>query len=126
MDAQLKMPIFSSSDPEVHRSLFRLIEGLSDQYHMVSLRRQIEACRNLLQQEERIDVAMLGQLKAGKSSFVNSLIGRPVLPIGVVPVTTTVTRLRYGQKEKALIHLLDQRNSPKGRRSERATETAGG
>jgi len=111
MDAQLKMPTFSSSDPEVHRSLLRLIEELSDQYHIVSLRRQIEACRNLLQQEEWIDVAILGQFKAGKSSFVNSLIGKPILPIGVIPVTTTITRLRYGQKEKAVIHHFDGRQT---------------
>jgi ribosome biogenesis GTPase A len=43
-----------------------------------------------------MDVAVLGQFKAGKSSFINSLPGQDVVPVGVVPVTTVVTRLRYG------------------------------
>lgn len=43
-----------------------------------------------------IRVAVLGQMKAGKSSFVNALIGRPgLLPTDVNPWTTVVTRLHF-------------------------------
>jgi hypothetical protein len=53
---------------------------------------------------ESIDVAEFGRFKAGKSSFLNSLTGRPVLPIGVVPLTAVVTRLRSGRAERAEAH----------------------
>jgi len=83
------------------------IQQICDQFHIVSLNRQIEACRNLLQQDRLIDVAVLGQFKSGKSSFLNSLIGKPILPVGVIPVTTTIIRLQYGKKERVFVRHFD-------------------
>jgi len=83
------------------------IQEVCDQFHIVSLNRQIEACENLLRQDQLIDVAILGQFKSGKSSFLNSLIGEPILPVGVIPVTTTITRLRYGKRERAIVRHFD-------------------
>jgi signal recognition particle receptor subunit beta len=41
-------------------------------------------------------IAVIGQVKAGKSSFVNALVGRPgFLPTDVNPWTTVVTRLHF-------------------------------
>jgi GTP-binding protein EngB required for normal cell division len=77
---------------------------------ILTLDRQIEACEGLLVENPPIDVAILGQFKAGKSSFVNSLIGQDVLPVGVIPVTTVITRLRFGERERALISFYDGTN----------------
>jgi len=42
-------------------------------------------------------IGVIGQVKAGKSSFVNALVGRPgLLPADVNPWTTAVTRLNFG------------------------------
>ncbi|MFZ0859834.1 MAG: dynamin family protein [Candidatus Sulfotelmatobacter sp.] len=46
--------------------------------------------------EGRFYVACIGQFKRGKSSVLNALVGRSVLPTGVVPVTTVPTIVRYG------------------------------
>jgi predicted GTPase len=41
-------------------------------------------------------IAVIGQVKAGKSSFVNALIGVPgLLPADVNPWTTAVTKLHF-------------------------------
>src|SRR5215470_8423677 len=41
-------------------------------------------------------IAVIGQVKAGKSSFINGLIGRPgLLPADVNPWTTAVTKLHF-------------------------------
>ena len=88
-------------------ALLSRIEQICDQFHIVSLNRQIEACQNLLQQDRLIDVAILGQFKSGKSSFLNSLIGKPILPVGVIPVTTTITRLQYGKRERVIVRHFD-------------------
>ncbi len=52
-------------------------------------------------------IAVLGQIKAGKSSFVNALIGRPgLLPTDVNPWTAVVTRLQFampGQPESGAL-----------------------
>jgi len=74
---------------------------------ILSLYRRLEACETLFVDNPPIDVAILGQFKAGKSSFVNSLIGRDVLPVGVIPVTTVITRLQFGERERAMISFYD-------------------
>jgi GTP-binding protein EngB required for normal cell division len=60
--------------------------------------------------QDEISVAVLGRFKAGKSSFLNHFIGRAILPVGVVPVTTVVTELRYGSREEARVHHRDGRD----------------
>ncbi len=46
---------------------------------------------------QRYHVAVLGEFKRGKSTLVNALIGRPLLPAGVVPVTTVATEVHFGE-----------------------------
>jgi GTPase Era involved in 16S rRNA processing len=98
-------PLDSFQHPS--QALLHRLEEICDQFHIVSLNRQIEACGNLLDQNQLIDVAILGQFKSGKSSFLNSLIGKSILPVGVLPVTTTITRLQYGIRERAIIRHFD-------------------
>jgi ABC-type uncharacterized transport system ATPase component len=45
-------------------------------------------------EEGRFFVACVGQFKRGKSTLLNALIGEPILPTGVVPVTSAITLLR--------------------------------
>jgi GTP-binding protein EngB required for normal cell division len=91
------------------RLILEKVLETSRRFNLHSLDRQIEACQSLFGQEKIIDVAILGQFKAGKSSFINSLIEQEVLPVGVTPVTTVVTRLRYGREPKAIVTHFDGR-----------------
>ena len=81
---------------EPFRQFLDRTQEIEERFQIVSLNRQIKACENLLKQNQPIDVAILGQFKAGKSSFLNSLIGKEILPVGAVPVPTIITRLQYG------------------------------
>jgi GTP-binding protein EngB required for normal cell division len=81
--------------------------SICNRMHILTLDRQIEACEGLLVENPPIDVAILGQFKAGKSSLVNSLIGQPVLPVGVIPVTTVISRLQFGKQERATVSFFD-------------------
>ena len=56
----------------------------------------------------RFFVACVGQFKRGKSTLLNALVGEPILPAGVVPVTTVPTLLRYGNTRAARV-LIDAR-----------------
>jgi GTP-binding protein EngB required for normal cell division len=51
-----------------------------------------------------VDVAVLGQFKAGKSSFLNGLIGEAIVPVDVLPSTAVVTRIGYGERERVTVH----------------------
>ncbi|HTX21653.1 MAG TPA: dynamin family protein [Candidatus Aquilonibacter sp.] len=83
------------------------VSGLADELKLASLQPQIAACRKQFNGSHGIDVAVFGRFKAGKSSFLNHLTGRNILPIGVVPLTAAITRLRYGPREKVEVHFLN-------------------
>jgi GTPase SAR1 family protein len=51
------------------------------------------ACRL---REHRFTVAVVGEFKTGKSTFVNALLGVDVVPTDVIPATATLNRLTYG------------------------------
>jgi small GTP-binding protein len=51
--------------------------------------------------ERRLRVLVAGEAKRGKSTLVNALLGRPVLPVGVTPLTALATTVRYGQGDTA-------------------------
>lgn len=55
----------------------------------------------------RFYLACVGQFKRGKSTLVNALIGAPVLPTGIVPITTVPTVVRYGPALAARIRERD-------------------
>jgi Dynamin family len=62
--------------------------------------------------EARFFVACLGQFKRGKSTLLNALVGEAVLPVGVVPVTSVVTILRYGDPRAAIVRFSDGHTKP--------------
>ncbi|HBE20642.1 MAG TPA: dynamin [Cyanobacteria bacterium UBA11149] len=47
---------------------------------------------------------VLGDLKRGKSTFLNALIGENVLPSDVNPCTALLTILRYGKEKKVTVY----------------------
>jgi GTP-binding protein EngB required for normal cell division len=91
--------------PQLRQAL-DVASEIAGQYQISSLESLLASCRSSLSQSE-IAVAVVGRFKAGKSSFLNHFVGRPVLPVGVVPVTTVVTEIRYGAKERAEVRFLD-------------------
>jgi len=57
--------------------------------------------------EDRFTLAVVGQFKRGKSSLMNAVIGKSILPTGVLPVTAVVTILRYGARDRLMIQRVD-------------------
>lgn len=57
--------------------------------------------------EGRFHVACVGQFKRGKSTLLNALVERPVLPMGIAPVTSVPTLIRYGRSPSARVRLQD-------------------
>jgi small GTP-binding protein len=43
-------------------------------------------------------VAIIGEFNAGKSSFLNALVGEPLLPTGITPTTEMIELIRYSEK----------------------------
>ena len=55
----------------------------------------------------RLRVLVVGEAKRGKSTLVNALLRRDLLPSGVTPLTAVTTTVRYGDDERAEVRFLD-------------------
>ena len=55
----------------------------------------------------RLRVLVAGEAKRGKSTLVNALLGRAVLPAGVTPLTAVATTVRYGDDPRAEVRFAD-------------------
>ena len=55
----------------------------------------------------RLRVLVVGEAKRGKSTLINALLGRGVLPSGVTPLTAVATTVRYGVDLRAEVLFLD-------------------
>lgn len=67
-----------------------------------------ELTNQINQQAEKIKniefhVAVIGQFKRGKSTLINYFLGKGLLPTGVIPITSIVTYIRFGETPKAII-----------------------
>lgn len=60
-------------------------------------RRGISLLRQKVEQN-RFYLTVVGQFKRGKTSFLNALLGAEVLPVAILPLTSVVTSLRYGER----------------------------
>ena len=67
---------------------------------------QIAAVRERLD-TARLRVLVAGEAKRGKSTLINALLGRAVLPAGVTPLTAVATTVRYGDDPHAEVRFAD-------------------
>jgi len=59
--------------------------------------------------EDRFNLVVLGEFKRGKSTLINALLGRAVLPTGVIPLTSVVTAISAGNRDRLVIRYGDGR-----------------
>jgi hypothetical protein len=79
----------------------RFIDGVIGQLVQVSENLMVKLA------EDRFVLAVLEQFKRGKSSLMNSIIARELLPTGVLPLTSAITVLKYGPEERLIVNRKD-------------------
>ncbi|KIL36678.1 hypothetical protein SD71_06660 [Cohnella kolymensis] len=62
-------------------------------------------------QRDTFHVVILGEFNRGKTTFVNSLIGRPILHADMLPATAVLHLIEYGEKERIEVVYHDGRVS---------------
>jgi len=72
---------------------------------------------------QRLQIAVLGQFKRGKSTLLNALLGTTVLPTGIVPLTAIPTFIKWGPEAALQVTYLD--NPPQAPKPSDATSIAG-
>lgn len=67
----------------------------------------------LLQHEHKnFNVAVVGEFKRGKSTLINALLGRQVLPANVLPCSATLNRITYGVRPAVEIRYRGSHDQP--------------
>ena len=67
-------------------------------------RRSLEAVAASLR-EQTLRIAVVGSVKAGKSTFINALQGRDLLKRGAGIITAFITRIRSGSEERGWVEI---------------------
>ena len=88
------------------QSAIQLAASIVERYQVTALFPLIDSCRTFARNDS-INVAVLGRFKAGKSSFLNHLLGVNLLPVGAIPVTSVITEIGYGPTEQVRIQHVD-------------------
>ncbi|MDR0579704.1 MAG: dynamin family protein [Campylobacteraceae bacterium] len=71
-----------------------------------------EAIKKLkIRAEEPMKVAITGQFSSGKSTFLNALLSKNILPTGITPVTSKVNYIRYGDEFSIMVRYKDGREA---------------
>jgi ribosome biogenesis GTPase A len=55
--------------------------------------------------EDRFYLTVVGQFSRGKSTLMNAILGKAYLPSGVVPVTSAITAVSYGSRERVVLRM---------------------
>ncbi|MFZ0051856.1 MAG: dynamin family protein [Desulfobaccales bacterium] len=88
----------------------------------------------------RFNLVVLGAFKRGKSTLINALLGEAVLPTAIVPLTSVVTILGYGDRlsiqvhfqngetreisKEELVNYITEKGNPQNRKGVREVEIA--
>ena len=74
-----------------------------------NLNRQIE---NIFEKNRLLKIGIVGEVKAGKSSFLNALLfnGKEILPKAATPMTAALTKIQYGETLGGKIVFYDKKD----------------
>ncbi|MGH9419665.1 MAG: dynamin family protein, partial [Thermoanaerobaculia bacterium] len=54
--------------------------------------------------EDRFNLVVVGRFNRGKTSLMNAIMGIDRLPTGIVPLTSVITTIGYGSKERVILN----------------------
>ena len=82
-----------------------LLEALQPLKGETQVSKQISVLQQLRSRlfSGEIHIAIIGQFNRGKSSFINRLVKKEILPTSVLPLTAIPTEIRYGEKTKVIV-----------------------
>ncbi|PRQ05948.1 dynamin family protein [Enhygromyxa salina] len=109
--AELRRPVVSERLEDLLAAATELLAKLPDEVLGLPIREAPRALEMVIAARERLarplTIAIMGEFSAGKSTFVNALLGEAVAPMGVLPTTNTINVFRRGTGRGARVHYRD-------------------
>jgi len=88
---------------ELAQILREMHAGAYQTKHQALEREISELTRKLA--EDRFYLTVVGQFSRGKSTLMNAVLGKDYLPSGIVPVTSAITAVSYGSRERVVLRV---------------------
>jgi small GTP-binding protein len=85
------------------RGVLSDLGALAERAGMPFVARDVRETRLPKLDDERFTVVVLGEFNHGKSTFINALLGAPVLPTGITPTTAMLAHVTYGARAGATL-----------------------
>ena len=97
--------LVATSGSDVEPDLFDVLERvhglLAGRSELSEL--SVEVARIREDYDRPLLLTVMGEFNAGKSTFINALVGEPVAPMGITPTTATINVLKYGPEKKVRV-----------------------
>src|SRR6266496_2433415 len=87
-------------------ALLDTLEELITRYGWVEFRSALTTILDTLERRG-LELAVFGRVSTGKSSLLNRLLEREVLPVGVTPITAVPTRIVFGRQPRLRVWFAD-------------------
>ena len=89
-------------------ALVKALERAINQHGLVEFRPALGTIIDRLETSV-FEIAVFGRVSSGKSSLLNHIVGKDLLPVGVNPITAVPTRLAYGPEPRATAWFADRK-----------------
>jgi small GTP-binding protein len=85
------------------RGVLADLGALAEKAGLPFVARDVKETRLPKLDDERFTVVVLGEFNHGKSTFINALLGAPVLPTGITPTTAVLSHVTHGVRATATL-----------------------
>lgn len=89
----------------------RRLQGYAETLALVDVARQVEEIRQRIE-NHTFSIAVVGEFKRGKSTFINALLGQEILPADILPTSATLNRVTFGREPTVRLFFKSQPNEP--------------
>ncbi len=96
---QLKSRADRGPDAILHSALMT-VESIASRENAEPIRYRLADLRQRVEQD-RFQIAVVGQFKRGKTSVLNALLHHHVLPVDALPFTSVLTVVKHGDEQRA-------------------------
>ena len=111
---RLEKFLFMDADKQLIEKIEVITRDLSAAFHRMksipgmydnTIKRELSACESISRhiRSEIVKIAVVGAIKSGKSTFINSWLKQDILKRGAGVVTSIVTRVRKGKSLNAVV-----------------------
>ena len=103
LEARLARLAQAGQDVDLLKNLERII----NEHGLVEFRPTLSMILDRLESRS-FEIALFGRVSSGKSSLLNHIVQRDILPVGVTPITAVPTRLIYGAAPRLSVWYADR------------------